>query len=75
MTCGISSVSFNATVAVRSNGEAAAVLCWDGLHRLHAPVHRMTETDAVARALYFERRGFYDRADEVLQMYLDGRHI
>ncbi len=75
MTCGISSSSFNATVAVRSNGEAAAVLCWDGLHRLHAPVHRVTETDALARALYFERRGQLDQAEEVLQRYLDGHHI
>jgi hypothetical protein len=75
MTCGIQSVSFNGTVAVRGNGEPVAVLCWDGFHRLHAPIHRMTETDAMARALYFERRGQKDRADEVLEMYLQGRHI
>lgn len=73
--CGIISISGNAAVAVRGNGQMAAVLSWDGCHRLHAPRRKVTETDVLAFAMFLEKRGLEDEALELLDQYLDGYNV
>lgn len=73
--CGINSISGNGAVLVRRNGQAAGVLSWDGLHRLHAPRRKVTEADVLAFATFLEKRGLEDEALELLDQYLQGRNV
>ncbi len=71
--CGIHSPSRNAVVVER-NGRAA-VLSWDGFHKIHAPHRKVTEADVLAFAMFLEKRGLEDEALELLEEYLSGRNV
>lgn len=73
--CGIQSVSVNGAVAVRANGQAAAILSWDGFHKIHARHRKVTEADVLAFASFLEKRGLEDEALELLEEYLSGHNV
>ncbi len=73
--CGICSTARNASVVMQADGKVAGVLSWDGFHRAMPAPKKMSEDQILARALYLEKHGFREEADELLELYLAGYNV
>ncbi|MSR70722.1 hypothetical protein EXS62_01645 [Candidatus Kaiserbacteria bacterium] len=72
--CGINSSAANAVV-VTCKGTPAGLLSWEGLRRIHLPHRKVTEDDVMAFAVYLEKHGLQDKAEELLERYLAGYRV